>query len=709
MGLPARVAHFIADLLAPSEPKRVLDPSASASSLAVRLADRMPGIEIDAFSANEIAVDFANRFASRRVHFRGETAFSSSELAEKYDAVVCMPPWNVRVDPIEVESNGAIYTVNDDSAGQALVMSCLRLNDAGSAIFVLPDSFFTRSLRRAESSLSVLRKLGFDIEAAIELPAGTFSGIGINANLIVVRRNAGEKLFAARLPGTEDGMKQLRSNLAAHEDGTTLTVGKWVDRDGFRGFTAMEMGIELKTQATEMELESIPFSSVVADVRDMRSGRVTGKEPLESGQGRIFVPVGGTRDAVGSAEELPERRTHWMQWIINERFVDSDYLVSLLNSPFGQKWRLACSGGHTRMINRSAMSSADLYLPPRGNQTRLVECHQQIQNSIADLELLREKLWAKPQQVESVESKLTSTRDENDITQWIDSLPFPLASIAWLCHVESGSDWDRIKLKLHFFEALSQFIATIHLSAMSGDAVNWQKSRDAIKKQLSENNLSVHRATFGMWNAINQRLTSTARKLRKDDPAMLHQLYRISDDRFFDGLLSKTLLRVTDEANTIRNQHSGHTGISNEEIGNEVNRKLDRLMDQIRNAFGFCWDSYQLLLPGAGEYDGGVFRFNVQKLQGARQPFPWMIIEVTEPMQKGSLHFKSDDHPELLRLEPLVKVLSQQPKDENACYFYSRTKSPGYCYLSYHFRQQPNLTDTFDDTDQAFARLFDIV
>jgi hypothetical protein len=398
-----------------------------------------------------------------------------------------------------------------------------------------------------------------------------------------------------------------------------------------------------------------------------------------------------------------------MQWIINERFVDSDYLVSFLNSPIGQKWRMACSGGQTRAINRNVMLSTALYLPPRDSQTRLVDCHQRIQNSIADLELLRQRLWAKPQQVDAIESRLTSTRDENDVTQWIDSLPFPMASIAWLCHVESGSDWDRIKLKLHFFEALSQFVATIHLSAMSGHVVKWSSLREAIKAQLSENNLSVHRATFGMWNTINQRLVSEARKLRHDDLAMLHQLYRISDDRFFDSLLSKTFLRVIDEASRIRNQHSGHTGISNEEIGNEVNRKLDRLMDQIRNSFGFCWDSYQLLLPGTSEYDGGVFRYNVQKLQGARQPFPWMTIEVTEPMQKGSLHFKSNDHPELLRLEPLVKVLSQQSKNENACYFYSRTESPGYRYLSYHFRQQPDLTDTFDDTDQAFARLFDIV
>lgn len=119
----------------------------------------------------------------------------------------------------------------------------------------------------------------------------------------------------------------------------------------------MELAVELKTQAAEMELEPVPFSSVVADVRVMHSGRVTGKEPMESGQGRIFVPIGGTRDAVGSVEELPERRNHWMQWIINERFVDSDYLVSLLNSPFGQKWRMACSGGQTRMINQSVMST----------------------------------------------------------------------------------------------------------------------------------------------------------------------------------------------------------------------------------------------------------------------------------------------------------------------------------------------------------------
>mgnify|MGYP000933582170 FL=1 len=57
---------------------------------------------------------------------------------------------------------------------------------------------------------------------------------------------------------------------------------------------------------------------------------------------------------------------------------------------------------------------------------------------------------------------------EEDIGNWIETLPFPLASILYAYDAE-GEDEKKIRYLLHFFEALSEFNVTILLSAISQD------------------------------------------------------------------------------------------------------------------------------------------------------------------------------------------------------------------------------------------------
>lgn len=307
----------------------------------------------------------------------------------------------------------------------------------------------------------------------------------------------------------------------------------------------------------------------------------------------------------------------------------------------------------------------------------------------------------------AIRSELTSEKKEDDYERWVDSLPFPLASILWICHAEPGNAEERFRRKLHFFEAFSQFIASIHLSAFASDLTLWNDVRVDLKSRLAGQHLSVDRATFGTWKLINERLVSKCREMLGSDEQLCFELYRCSNRRLLAALTSKKLLTVVQQTNSLRNRWAAHAGAISEADATDVDEKLMQCIHDVRSIFGYLWADYHLLLPGTNEFDEGVFRTEVQILRGTRQPFPWSSVEVLRPMQKGSLHFKSPNFQETLELLPLIKVMEPPSNEQNACYFYNRKDSTGICFQSYHFRSESSVVDEFRDTQKAIGRLFD--
>ena len=68
---------------------------------------------------------------------------------------------------------------------------------------------------------------------------------------------------------------------------------------------------------------------------------------------------------------------------------------------------------------------------------------------------------------------LEAVNREDRYENWLDSLPFPLASILWVCHTQSGSLKEQYERKIQFFEALSEFLGIIFLSAFSANEAIW--------------------------------------------------------------------------------------------------------------------------------------------------------------------------------------------------------------------------------------------
>ena len=184
------------------------------------------------------------------------------------------------------------------------------------------------------------------------------------------------------------------------------------------------------------------------------------------------------------------------------------------------------------------------------------------------------------------------------------------------------------------------------------------------------------------------------------------ELYQTSNRRMLDALTSKKFLTVIQSANALRNKWDGHSGMVGDEDAKMVDGKLGRYIDDIRNVFGFLWEDYQLLMPGSMEFDEGQYITEVSLLAGTRQPFKADRVNVTKPMQKDTLHFKSLGREQTLKLLPLMKMLEPESREQNACYFYSRRIAAGFRFNSYHYRSESNREDQFADTELAIERLF---
>lgn len=58
-----------------------------------------------------------------------------------------------------------------------------------------------------------------------------------------------------------------------------------------------------------------------------------------------------------------------------------------------------------------------------------------------------------------------------------------------------------------------------------------------------------------------------------------------------------------------------------------------------------------------------------------------------------------------LTLLPLIQVGPSPKTAKNACYFFNRVEKEGVRFVSYHFIEKPELTDTFADAAEALKLL----
>lgn len=165
------------------------------------------------------------------------------------------------------------------------------------------------------------------------------------------------------------------------------------------------------------------------------------------------------------------------------------------------------------------------------------------------------------------------------------------------------------------------------------------------------------------------------------------------------------VVALLQKANSRRNSWTGHGGVVGEPEAKARHVELQSYLTELRECLGTLWERFELVLPGAATFSGGIHRYSVQKVRGRCAPFEKVDAELTHPMEHDVLHLKTQDERSALALLPLIKVMPSPRFAENACYFYNRQERDGVRFVSYHFEKDADITGAFADTFQAIAKL----
>ena len=708
--VPTEVADFVARLIEPFSPQTILDPWAGMGLLTIPVMDRVRPKSFEAYSINQSHVDVWELLDDGEgITLHAEDAIEALRESEnKYDVVVGCPPWGLKAKaPLNVSVEGTEVTVKDDYGHLLILEACRHLSEQGVGVFIVFNGFFLKSGTKGKAR-HTLEQFGIRVTAAIELPAGTFQPLtSITTHIVILQRSSDERLFTGKYSPDEKHQKELLNNLKSRSEGKSPSLGRIVPAKTFRGFSPLEFTEKLAEQARRMGLIAYPFNEVVQELNSPPSSKKC--DSFSERPNSVYLPQMAATSATTSQEALPEGLKSYYQLVVNADVADAAFVAGLLNTSFGQLWRDSLRSGSTiPRIGKALLESSVVYLPnpeARRVQQTVIECQQNIGRLMNELREIEAQLWKRPADIQKVQSSLRKVNREDRFQDWIDTLPFPLASILWVCHTQTGSYREQYERKVHFFEALAEYLAAIHLSAFTKNLTMWPALKKRLNEALAKNSLSLEMATFGTWKTVVEVLSAETRRVLNDEPELCFEMFRTRNREVLETIASKRLVSVIQSANSIRNDWLGHTGAVRDADARAVNEQLVQHIDTVRGTFGVVWEGYELLLPGVCKMKAGVFDYTVRKIMGSRTPFPSANLEMTEAMEDGHLHLWSPNESWALKLLPLVKVMPSPRTEENACYFYNRQQKDGIRFLSYYFDSDSEVVQEFSDAAEVLRTL----
>jgi hypothetical protein len=422
----------------------------------------------------------------------------------------------------------------------------------------------------------------------------------------------------------------------------------------------------------------------------------------------LLLPEGGFRFYADSTE-LPKTVSRYFRFELDGNLVDARYLTHWLRTDIGEV-ALGAAGARSmvrRLSKRRLLERLICYLPPLREQQETLKTVRRLEQLRTEIREIEADCWSGQYTSDELADRAETVNRNDRHEFWVESLPYPLASILWRHKMSDDDPRIKYKILLHFFEALAVYLATLHLSAFTSHKQTWRVQQERLLKTLAKEHLSLEMATFGVWKVAVELLGKAAREMSKnpDQEPLLRQMYAIryrSLDMIPDPDIASTIVR----ANSIRNTDEAHGGAIGKLRAAAIEDELLQLVDQIRAIFGRGWQRYELIqAEKMALEEGGLFRVDAKKLMGTHSQFQSQEYRTSSPMVNGRLYLLEEGASEGLELLPFVRMMSSPSDIDNACYFYNRVVDGGHRFVSYHFEKESSICKHFGDTASTVQRL----
>jgi len=698
---PGSVASFICEYAQAVGPiGRLLDVWASGW-LVLELIQALDPDDTIALCPKPWLMSLASHIAgSERVRWRVSDMLAGlSESDGLFDLIVgCLPIGLGPRESVEVVFSGRTVRITDWKPNLVIASACSRLAEEGVGIFVVGPRFAFPD--RRNSFFSMLRELGLYVEAYVSTPPGTWRKTSLPFGLAFVRQGQSDSLFVGELSNIRARNGVLLSNLLRHEAGSDIGLGRVVSYVTFQGYQHLVGQERVAELEDRLGIPGIPLAKIATAIN---LSKATKEGPdFDEDENAIYVPLIGRSDVKTLLSDLTLKPHNYAQVVLDETQADARYVAGFLNSPDGLTVRESVLSGVTiPKITKSSIQYMPIFLPDLDTSRAVLAIDTQLRELQSEVGELRTALWASPLDVESAAERLSRVNRGDSLVDWLESLPFPLATILWAYWTDREDDLRAYKRLLHFFEALAELLADVVVSAFLNDPQLFASEWEKLRGSLAETGSTLNYGTFGLWVRIFERFAKVARGLLSGKPqeaaSRCGELFRSRDIETVSRLISGGIIGVLQKANALRNKDAHGGGVG--EV--ETRRRHDALRDLLESArseFAGAWARLLMLMPSSMEFEHGIYMTASKAIIGTRTPFDSISVRSSHPMAKNRLYFMGRGDEIALELQPLLRIMPSPLSEENACYFYNRRVDGKARFVSYHFDADADVLIDAPDT-----------
>ena len=697
---PYFIQKFIRDYLKDNPLNSILDTSARIGALLAPIVHEFAPDQAIALEENQQAHEIAVMMGYESgIDWRlGSPLNLLDDIEQEFEIVVGSPPWSLKRESLTFPLGDKDIEIRDDVDKLTILKSSLLMTPDGVGFFITSPNFTFKHFKN--SVYENLSRFNLFIDAILSLPCGTFSRTPQGGLLVIIRKQKPEKLFVGELSSNVASNDIILKNLKARKQGKIPQLGALIDVNSFSSFQTLIAERESEKLVGPLGLQPTPFCKIAKEINVIKSNQ---DEESSNLQNVIYMPEIGRSQAVVSLDDLQIKPQNYLQVVLDSDKAIPAYVANFFNTKLGMKIRELLSFGSTiPKINKLKLFKANIYLPDMETQAKIVRINSSISDITAQLEALQRQLWNNPRNIKEIEKTVISFTHENDFEIWMETLPFPLASVLWAYHAETDAEThirQKIENLFNFFEALSEFTATVLLSAFASDRPFYnQKSENWIDNDPKYRDW-IYTSTFGGWNVLGERLAKETRTLlsTKDERERCLNLFGRPDRDFLEMLTNKKIFRVLREVAEYRNQWKSHTGITS---SNELDKRLELLessLSDVRRVISDRYSTALLLSPESSEYSEEIFDYQVKVLMGTRTTFKKESVETSAPMDKQKLYLIHDTQSKPIELLPFIRLMESPKTQQNACYFYNRLNKEGVRWVSYHFESEADVIRPDDE------------
>lgn len=692
--LPAWVIRFIGELVRSRKAENLLDIDSGYGLLGGVLTDELnQSVQVDVIARNAVATEIFAAMDSivRRLQI-GTLESAANHLSPPYDAIITFVGLGGAPESRTYRSESGEITVRDAPESLVLLDASPLLALDGFIAALLPPRFIWE--KRTSSARQTLSDFGLHISAMLRLRPGVLPTTPISLELVLIERQEYPSLFVAEVPEDSEAQKELVARLASRSEGPAPTQGRLVDPQHYRGIDALDAEETVRVFSRRRGLNAVPFGEAIREIRRPRR-RGDDFEPLPEHSDAVYLPEMASTHATTSQAELPDRLRSYFQLLVNSDVVLPWYLANLLNTPHGQLIRKsAMAGTSISRIDQSTLQESTLYLPPLDQQAIAMRAMQELNVLRSVLNELENSIWDQPRQVQKAADAIKMVNHEDRFEDWVETLPFPLASILRAYYTIDESDKDKYQRLLHFFEAVAAFCATIHLSACRPRPELWESSRAQAIQVMEKEHLSARRPTFGLWNVLLDAFAPPVRRLvngREEERALVQSLYCLPVLDPLIALCSSKLLSILQRANVYRIRWTGHGGGVSQAEARERHAQVSELLSEFRRLINTQFWHYELVEPmGLDVLPDRTLRYRMRRVMGSNPLLVPFTADLTDLVVSHQLCFLS---PGYHRAMSLIQIFKVRDAPQPASYFFNRLEGESPFFVTYGLAEESAISD----------------